>query len=720
MSGDPSRGGPQGGGHLQSAREELESARERYELAIRGSNDGIWDWDLRSNTLILSTRWKEQLGYKPDELPDVFESFRDNIHPDDRESVLTSIEAFLNGDTPLYRQEFRMRHRDGGYRHILARGVAVRDAEGKVCRMAGSHTDITESRNIRDDLHRVSRLQGLLMEIAATYISLPLDRLGSTIETSLRDLSEFVRADRAYIFRYDFDRGTCSNTHEWCREGIVPQIGELQGVPIEGIPAWVEAHTRNEPVYVPDVRALPPGNLREILEPQEIKSLLAVPMHDGVACHGFVGFDSVRQMYAYSEDERRVLSLFATMLVNVQHRQRAEEALLLSHKELEASTGRANQMAVEAEMANMAKSEFLANMSHEIRTPMNGIIGISALLLRTALDPEQERLAKVVRNSGESLLSLINDILDFSRIEAGQLDIASEAFNFVSLIEDMNDGLALRAQEKGLEYLCQIDKTTPASVMGDAARLRQVLVNLLGNAIKFTPEGEIALHVSAESREGPSVRLSFTVSDTGIGIPDDKLDLLFDRFSQIDTSHRRSYGGTGLGLAISSQLTELMGGRISVQSSPGEGSTFSFSLPFDLPEETLSEELPGPPAADLEALLNGLPVLIIEPNPGSLRIIEERLRPAGARITSASGVPDGLEILARAASSGDPFRLLIIATGIPGFELETFRARLPDDCGLILLRPLLQRRLSSLHKGERQVEKPLRRGELEEALLDIL
>ncbi len=472
-------------------------------------------------------------------------------------------------------RELEARHRDGHEIPVELSLSALHLHDG--WHAAAIVRDITARRQSAVALERQSRLQQLLVGISATYINLPLGDVEAAIRLSLADMAAFVGADRAYIFDYDFRRQVCNNTHEWCAAGIEPQIDVLQAVPLALVPDWLEVHRRGETMYVPNVSALPAGGLREVLEPQGVKSLLAVPLMNAGECYGFVGFDSVRELHAYSDHERHLLTVFAQLLVNIGLRKQADARLQESNRQLEASTARAGELAVRAELASAAKGEFLANMSHEIRTPLNGVIGMTGLLLDTALDDQQRRYAETVRSSGEALLGLINDILDFSKIEAGKLDLESLDFDLPSLLDDLTATLETRARAKGLALRCVAAPPVPTRLCGDPGRLRQVLTNLAGNAIKFTQAGEVAIHVTVEEEGESAVLLRFAVRDTGIGIPADKIGLLFSKFNQVDASITRQYGGSGLGLAISKQLAELLGGRIGVESSVGKGSEFWFT-----------------------------------------------------------------------------------------------------------------------------------------------
>ncbi|MBF0202065.1 MAG: response regulator [Desulfamplus sp.] len=418
-----------------------------------------------------------------------------------------------------------------------------------------------------------------------------------------------------------------------------------------------------------DIYYLHRKKLFETAEPQECELRL-------VKADGTLFWAHMKRTAVQAEDGQQVCRV---VLNDITNRKRGEQELLETNRQLGEATALANEMAAEAKMADIAKSEFLANMSHEIRTPMNGVIGMNGLLLDTELTTEQQRYAETVRASGESLLGLINDILDFSKIEAGKLDLEMLNFDLQSLLDDFAATLSLHAHQKGLELNCNISTDIPPLLRGDPGRLRQILNNLVGNAVKFTSSGEVSIRVNLESDTAEGVLLRFSVTDTGIGIPLEKQIKLFQKFSQVDTSTTRQYGGTGLGLAISRQLAEMMGGKIGVQSEMGKGSEFWFTILMEKQPSQVPAKQAGANSLRF-ADLKDVRVLIVDDNATNREILTAQMKSWHMRVSDA---PDGsyaLEAIHRALEENDPYRVVIIDMHMPKMDGEALgRAIISDD-----------------------------------------
>ncbi len=439
--------------------------------------------------------------------------------------------------------------------------------------------DQTRNRLNEQALNYQANFQDMLMKISTKYINLPLEDVDSAINHSLKEIGQFVSADRVYVFDYNFEQRTTSNIYEWCQPGISPQIDNLQNVSMDDLPDWVSTHQQGLMMAIENVCDLKPDSpLRQILETQKIKSLLTLPLMSGSDCIGFVGFDSVYKHKVYSDKEISLLVLFCEMLVNIRNREKQELKLKRAKEQ--------------AEIANQAKSQFLANMSHEIRTPMNSVMGYLQLLRIHESRPDQLATIGKMMESANILLSVINDILDVSKIEAGKLELENIQFALRPAIEAAVSPLAFRAAAKGVEFNVTFSEDVPEIVEGDPLRLQQILTNLCSNAVKFTERGFIHTTVSLQGSNGQSDTLFFTVEDTGIGMDQASVVKLFTPFTQADSTLTRRFGGTGLGLSICKELIQLMDGHLWVESELGRGSRFKFTIPFKRPYQLQTDRPP--------------------------------------------------------------------------------------------------------------------------------
>lgn len=593
----------------------LRASEERFELAVRGSTDGIWDWDVLTSEVFYSPRMKELIGYADDEFPNVFASFESRLHTDDHDWVMLALDEHLRHHKP-YDVEYRLRTKSGEYRWFRARGQAVWNDAGQAQRMAGSITDVTESHLLRERFR-------LAVEASPAAL-LMVQQDGRIVMANSRGLTMFGYIEAELIGQKI--------------ELLVPQRFRA------GHPAHRDSFFND-----PDQRAM--GAELELIGVRKDGSEFPVKigLSPVVTAEGKAVICGVLDI----TDQKKTLEAMA----------QAKEA---------------------AESASRAKSSFLANMSHEIRTPMNGIIGMAQLLAQTELRSHQRDYLATVDESAHILLRLLNDILDFSKIEAGKLELECMDFRISECVARASQMMVLRAAEKGLEIACRVAPEIPDHLRGDSGRIQQVLVNLLGNAVKFTEVGEIFVNVNAESITPDKVRLQISVSDTGIGIPADKRDQIFSPFEQAESSTTRRFGGTGLGLAISRQLVEMMHGDIWIDSELGRGSTFHFTAEFGIAAD---QHRPDP--AELDSLRE-LPVLVVDDNFTNRRILSEMLQQWQMQPVLADSAAAARQALQTAEASQRPIRLILLDHHMPGEDGIHFAESMRDElnhgqCPIIML-----------------------------------
>lgn len=591
-------------------RAETDLDYERYLLLMLMESlpDSIYFKDARNRFLRISRGLATKFGLS-DPAEAVGKTDFDFFTREHAQQAAIDEQELMRSGKPMLNQEERETWIDGRVTWVATTKLPLRDADGKVIGTFGVSRDITKRKEAEEQLKRSESLYHSLVEY------LPQN-----------------------IFRKDLDgRFTFAN------QKFLSIIGKTQDELIGKTDFDYFPKELAEKYRADDAEVIRTGNSVEIVE-------------EHITPEGSTRYMQVVKTPVYGA--RGEIIGTQCIFWDVTEQKQAQAAL---HKAKEA-----------AESANRAKSDFLANMSHEIRTPMNAIIGMTELVLDTPITASQREYLTIVRESGESLLAVINEILDFSKIEAGKLDLEQAPFSLRESLGDTLKSLALRAHAKGLELACRIDSQVPDTLLGDSFRLRQVVVNLVGNAIKFTEHGEIVLDVTCDAfaaNQSPDdgYLLNFAVRDTGIGIPADKQASIFAPFEQADTSTTRRYGGTGLGLTISARIVGLMGGRIWVESEPGQGSTFHFTGRFQLTEDAGTDVQPLSPAG-----LRELRVLIVDDNATNRRILDEMLSNWEMRPTSVPGVDDALAALRAAQHASDPYRLILTDANMPdvdGFTL---------------------------------------------------
>ena len=616
----------------------------------------VWMKDSAGRYIAVNRPFAEKFGLTPEQMvgKTVFD-----VWPVELASERAQADEEILRDGVVHRGTEAEVLEDGKTRWFDFSRVPIHSENGHPQGSIGLRWDVTDRVLAEQALAKRAAFQEVLMKLGIEFVNTPITELDEGISRALALVGSFAGVDRAYLFHYHFEAGITQNTHEWCAPGVSPEIANLQAVPISEIADWAEAHQRNEVFFIEDVSALPPENgARRVLEPQGIATLVAVPLCHAGKCYGFAGFDVLRKGWVWDAQDISLLKLAAVLLTNAEIRRLHEMELV------QAKAG--------AESASLAKSEFLANMSHEIRSPLHGLVSMIDLIKNTPLNKEQREFIRMAETSAETLLGVINDILDFSKIEAGKLELSPRVFDLEDEIHRLASIVSVKAREKGVELLIRFDPSAPRLIEADNMRLRQVLSNLLFNAVKFTAKGHIFLDVNCLSRDSHFVSLEFSVEDTGIGIPPDRCAVIFEKFAQADNSSSRKYGGTGLGLAISQQLVHMAGGRIEVKSVVGEGSRFFFSLTVPWAEPLAADEA-------LPFTLKGRRALVIDDIAANRRIMCEYLTSWGVEHETANSALAALRLLNYAEDKARSFDFILLdhaMPGIDGLELaRTIRSR---------------------------------------------
>ncbi|MBF0407272.1 MAG: response regulator [Candidatus Riflebacteria bacterium] len=511
--------------------------------------------------------------------------------------------------------------------------------------------DVTMRKHAEHNLAKRVHLQKVLMEVASEFINCPIERIVEVIQIALLRVGKFVGVDRAKVYDYDFSDNLARNTYEWRGDGS--SWRKSQNIPIDILSEVLSCHQKGKTWYFADDRESPVSEqLKDYFRKNNIKSIITLPKVYLESCYGFISFETDSYIKIWEDYEIDFLKILAEIIINVEKRRQYEDSLI-----------QARQL---AESATRAKNLFLANVSHEIRTPMNGVIGMTSILADTPLTTKQREFLDIVKSSSEHLLTLLNDILDVSKIEAEKITLEAIDFDLRVCVEDTLDAFALKADEKGLELICNFDLPFDTRVRGDPGRLRQILINLLGNAIKFTSSGEVSLRASKTFEIEEKATFRFEIRDTGIGIPSETEYDLFEPFTQVDSSTTRKFGGTGLGLCISKKLCKLMSGEIGYESIPEEGSMFWFTVVLDKQPATVVENKYVRPS------LKDKKFLIVDDNDTCRKVFYNYLISWGCRCELANDGFQAMVMLEKAADESDPFDVVLLDYQMPGMDgMET-------------------------------------------------
>ncbi|MEB3830361.1 response regulator [Phormidium sp. CCY1219] len=652
----------------KAAETALRDSEERFNLAVSGTNDGIWDWDLKTNRVYYSPVLVQILGYEEGELPANFSTWSERIHPDDWLVTLAVLEEHRHSRSSTFQHIHRLKHKQGHWLWVEVKGKYLEDRAGEPYRAIGTLTDITARKQAEDALREsAQREKALSAVIQKMRKSLDIDEIFAATTSELRQV---INCDRVLIYQFNSD---------WSGEFVAESVGEEWKPLLYGAPL---SNTIIAPQQCP-VKSLTPANayLRdtylqetkggvynrgvnylavadiyreefadcyiEMLEMMQAKAYIIVPIFRGDRLWGLLASYQNKSAREWKPAEiSMVMQIGNQLSIALQQAKLLEQTKKQSH---------ALQKAVQsADSANRAKSEFLANMSHELRTPLNAILGFAQIMNTSqSVSVEHHKNLTIINRAGEHLLALINDVLDLSKIEAGRMTFNQSEFDLLQLLDSLEKMLQLKAASKGLELIFDYGEGLVQYIKTDEGKLRQVLLNLLGNAIKFTAAGRVTLRVwvnsdkqtpPAAGSEERTISIHFEIEDTGPGISPEELKLLFEAFGQTETG-RKSQEGTGLGLPISQKYVQLMGGEIQVTSTLGQGSIFAFDIQFQLGE---GEKNPREkkPSSSIRGLATNQPeyrILVVDDNSESRLLLRQIFTGIGFAVCEAENGKEAVQ-----------------------------------------------------------------------------
>lgn len=679
--------------------ESLQKSESRYRSVVESVSEVIFQTGVTGRWAFLNPAWTVITGFPLEESLGL--EFYDFVHPDDQERARRDFASLCAREVNAWRGELRFRTSAAGYRWMAVFARLLADAHGAPIGVAGTLTDVTERRQAEEalrkeqealrSLYEISSSQEMdftgklraILEMGCRHFGLETGILASLVGVDLTVIESYQRGDETPI------EASTPLQQSYAREAI--EAREVVAIHHAGQSEWAD-----HPCY----RA------------NKIEAYLGVPVLLGGDVYGILSFSSLHpRTTAFSDADRELLRLMDQWIGGEIQRQQYTEQLQIFTQEIARKNRVLSEARDQAIQASRLKSEFLANMSHEIRTPMNAVLGMIELLRDTPLTDQQREYINIVHDSAELLLALINDILDFSKIEAGRLELESIPFDLANLVETSAELLASRAEEKKLPLVVWVDPRLPELLIGDPTRLRQVLVNLIGNAVKFTDTGQVVVRAEAGERSGDTLRVRFEVRDTGIGITPEERSRLFNPFTQASGNTTRKYGGTGLGLAIARHLVELMDGRIGVDSAENQGSLFWFEVP-----------LLGASAAQPVSLpdLSAVRILVLSSHATTRETVGAYLESCSAVVETIGEAAGFLARLIEAHKAHKPFRVAVIDGGFSDLDPLTLAGEIRSDrrlrkLSLILLvgfddRALGQRALSAGFAA--CLTRPIRRAQL--------